>query len=53
MGLNILIGAFGAHFISNFVSNELFKVYNTGVSYFFYNSLALVGLGVLLNYYKL
>lgn len=41
MALAIALGAFGAHGLKKIVSEEMLKVYNTGVQYHFYNSFGL------------
>ena len=45
--LAVLIGAFGAHSLSNFVTPETLQVYETGVRYQFYHVFALLALGIL------
>ena len=47
--LAVLIGAFGAHSISNIVTPEILQVYETGVRYQFYHAFALLVLGLLGN----
>ncbi len=41
MVFGILLGAFGAHILKTFISEELLSVYETGVKYHFYNTLGL------------
>lgn len=45
--LAVLIGAFGAHSISNLVTPEILQVYETGVRYQFYHAFVLLILGLL------
>lgn len=45
------IGAFGAHALKSSISVDMLVVYQTGVSYQFYHSLALMLLGVLMIHY--
>jgi len=45
--LAVALGAFGAHFIKNRLTEEMFAIYQTGVQYHFYHTLALLGVGVL------
>ena len=40
-GLSIILGAFGAHYLKNYITNELIKTFNTGVEYHFYHSFGL------------
>jgi len=41
MALGIVLGAFGAHLLKQFISDELLSVYDTGVKYQFFNTLGL------------
>ena len=50
MVLGIILGAFGAHILKEFVSNELMKVYETGVRYHFFNTLGLFAVAFILQY---
>jgi uncharacterized membrane protein YgdD (TMEM256/DUF423 family) len=45
----VLIGAFGAHSISEMVTPEILQVYETGVRYQFYHAFALLILGIIGN----
>lgn len=45
--LAVALGAFGAHFIKNRVTADMFAIYHTGVQYHFYHTLALLGVGIL------
>ena len=45
--LAVLIGAFGAHSLSNLVTPETLQVYETGVRYQFYHVFVLLVLGIL------
>ena len=49
--LAVAIGAFGAHGLKNRVAEDLLIVYQTGVQYHFYHTLALLGVGLLLLQY--
>ncbi|MEO6906452.1 MAG: DUF423 domain-containing protein [Abditibacteriaceae bacterium] len=45
--LAVLIGAFGAHSLSNLVTTDMLGVYETGVRFQFYHAFALLVLGIL------
>lgn len=45
-GLAVALGAFGAHALQSFAAAELLDVFETGVRYHLYHSLALLGIGV-------
>lgn len=45
------LGAFGAHAFKSKISMDMLAVYQTGVSYQFYHSLALLLLGLLIIHY--
>lgn len=47
--LAVAIGAFGAHGLKQKISEEMMTVYQTGVQYHFYHTLALLGVGILLQ----
>lgn len=47
--LAVGIGAFGAHGLKQKLPADLMAVYQTGVEYHFYHTLALLGVGVLLH----
>ncbi|MCP3868799.1 MAG: DUF423 domain-containing protein [Gammaproteobacteria bacterium] len=47
--LAVTIGAFGAHGLKRYVESDLMTVYQTGVQYHFYHTLALLGIGLLLQ----
>ena len=49
MALGILLGAFGAHILKTFISEELLSVYETGVKYHFYNTLGLFVVAFILH----
>ncbi len=49
MALTILLGAFGAHILKTFISNELLSIYDTGVKYQFYNTLGLFAVAFILH----
>ena len=46
--LAVALGAFGAHGLKARISPELMTVYQTGVQYHFYHTLALLAVGLLL-----
>lgn len=50
MAIAIAIGAFGAHGLKAIVSEDMLKVYNTGVEYHFYNTLGLFALAFIQNF---
>lgn len=47
----VMLGAFGAHGLKNLVTPERLLVYETGVRYHFYHSLALIITGILYSHY--
>ena len=49
--LAVAIGAFGAHGLKGRVAEDLLAVYQTGVHYHFYHTLALLSVGILLLHY--
>lgn len=49
--LSVLLGAFGAHQLKQYVSPDLVGTFQTGVSYQFYHALALLISGILLKRY--
>ena len=49
MALAIAIGAFGAHGLKAIVTEQMLKVYNTGVQYHFYNTLGLFVIALIIN----
>src|SRR5690348_3511501 len=49
--LSVAIGAFGAHAIRAAVSPDAYEIYETGVRYQFYHTLALLAVGVLLTWF--
>ena len=50
MALGILLGAFGAHILKTFISDELMRVFDTGVKYQFFNTLGLFAVAFLLHF---
>lgn len=46
-GLGVVLGAFGAHALKNILSPEMLTIFETGVRYQMYHSLALILVGVL------
>lgn len=51
--LAVMIGAFGAHGLKGRLTEELLAVYQTGVQYHFYHTMALLVVGLLLLHYPL
>ncbi len=49
MAMSILLGAFGAHILKTFISDELLNIYETGVKYQFYNTLGLFAVAFILH----
>lgn len=49
--LSVLLGAFGAHSLKNLLGVENISGFQTGVTYQFYHSLALLALGILYKRY--
>jgi uncharacterized membrane protein YgdD (TMEM256/DUF423 family) len=49
--LSVLLGAFGAHQLKQYVSTDLVSTFQTGVSYQFFHALALLITGILLKRY--
>lgn len=49
MALGVLLGAFGAHILKTFISDELMTVYDTGVKYQFFNTLGLFAVALILH----
>lgn len=49
MAISVLLGAFGAHILKTFISEELLGVYETGVKYQFYNTLGLFAVAFILH----
>lgn len=47
--LGVILGAFGAHALSQQLSRDMQAVWGTAVQYQFYHALALLGLGILLR----
>jgi len=46
-GLAVILGAFGAHSLREYLSSEQLQIFHTGVEYQFYHSLALIAIGIL------
>ncbi len=46
-GLSVILGAFGAHALKALVAEDQLRVFETGVRYQFYHSLALIICGIL------
>lgn len=52
MALVITLGAFGAHSLKSIVTADMLKVYNTGIQYHFYNTLGLLIIALVINFYE-
>ncbi len=50
MSFGIILGAFGAHMLKQFISNELMVVYETGIKYHFFNTLGLFAIAFILSF---
>ena len=48
----VILGAFGAHALRDYLSEDQLRVFHTGVEYQFYHSLALVGVGVIYSQFQ-
>ena len=46
-GLSVILGAFGAHALKAMVAEDQLRIFETGVRYQFYHSLALIMCGIL------
>ncbi len=49
MAFGIMLGAFGAHILKTFISDDLMNVYDTAVKYQFFNTLGLFVIALLLH----
>ena len=49
--LAVAIGAFGAHLIKEKLELRFYEIYQTGVQYHFYHTIALLAIAVLLKFY--
>lgn len=47
--LAVILGAFGAHGLKNRLTPDLMDIWHTAVQYHFWHTLALLGIGILLN----
>ncbi|HQQ73554.1 MAG TPA: DUF423 domain-containing protein [Pseudomonadales bacterium] len=47
--LAVVLGAFGAHGLKNRLTPDLMDIWHTAVQYHFWHTLALLGIGILLN----
>lgn len=47
--LGVILGAFGAHALSDRLTQDMQAVWHTAVQYQFYHALALLGLGILMR----
>ena len=45
----VMLGAFGAHGLKKVISPEMLEVYKTGVQYQFYQTFALLAVGILMH----
>ena len=50
--LTVIMGAFGAHKLKELISPEILSSYQTGVTYQFYHTLALLAVGILYKRYQ-
>jgi uncharacterized membrane protein YgdD (TMEM256/DUF423 family) len=50
--LTVMIGAFGAHYLKQYLTPEQMATYNMAVSYQFYHVLALLAAGILYKRYR-
>jgi len=50
MAFGIMIGAFGAHALKLFISDELMLVFDTGSKYHFFNTLGLFAIAFILQF---
>jgi len=50
MAFGIMIGAFGAHALKQFISDELMLVFDTGSKYHFFNTLGLFAIAFILQF---
>lgn len=50
MALGVILGAFGAHLLKQFISEELMVVYETAIKYHFFNTLGLFAIAFLLSF---
>lgn len=50
MALGVMIGAFGAHGLKNLLSEEMMKIFSTGVQYHFYHAIGLFIVGITAQY---
>jgi len=48
----VIFGAFGAHYVRSQISHEMLAVYQTGVQYHMYHSLALIAIGLIIKNIK-
>ena len=50
MAFGIMIGAFGAHALKQFISDDLMLVFDTGSKYHFFNTLGLFAIALILQF---
>jgi uncharacterized membrane protein YgdD (TMEM256/DUF423 family) len=50
--LTVIMGAFGAHKLKELISPEILSSYQTGITYQFYHTLALLAVGILYKRYQ-
>ena len=50
--LSVILGAFGAHTLKKLISVEILATYQTGVTYQFYHTFALLAVGILYKRYQ-
>lgn len=51
-GLSVILGAFAAHTLKEYLSPEQINTFETGVRYQFYHSFAILMVGILLHFRK-
>lgn len=50
MALAVILGAFGAHMLKNELTDDLFEIFQTGVTYHFYHAIGILLIGALACY---
>lgn len=50
MALAVMFGAFGAHGLKKILSEEMFAIFETGVTYHFYHAIGLLAVGIVGRY---
>lgn len=49
----VLIGAFGAHLLKPHLDANAYAIFETAVKYHFFHTLALLGTGILMHFYRI